>query len=58
MTYLQANLTNDGWSVTDTAGGTWWPNQEASEVIKSAADPAATAMMVCEHQPMRGEWRD
>jgi hypothetical protein len=53
--YAEENIS--GWSVIDPAGGRWWPSEEAEKEIEAAEDPAARAVMICDSEPARGEWR-
>ena len=46
-----------GWSVSDVAGGTWYPDADAEREIEASADPATTAERIAAEEPMRGEWR-
>ena len=55
---LIAELTDGKWTVRDTDGGRWWPNDAAAEEIDLADDPKQAAVAMCEAHPMTGEWRD
>ena len=55
---IEATETADGWKVTDSEGGIWWPSDEAAEEIESAEDPKAAALRICEAEPMRGTWKN
>ena len=46
----------DEWTVTDRAGGRWWPDDEAGKEIATSNNPEGTALRICIEQPMRGEW--
>jgi len=46
----------DGWRVIDSAGGIWWPSEEAAAEIEESSDPAALAVSICDARPMRGTW--
>ena len=52
-----AIATADGWSVADPAGGRWWPSEDAQAEIAAAPSPADAAVVMCDTDPMRGEWR-
>lgn len=43
--------------MVDPAGGVWWPGAEASAEIQQSIEPRATAVRICQAQPMRGTWR-
>lgn len=45
-------------TVLDTDGGRWWPSDEALAEIEASDDPEATALRICENEPMRGQWRN
>jgi hypothetical protein len=53
---LKAELLSDGWTVIDTDGGRWWPDNDAEKEILEADDPAAKAVEICDIDPSRGEW--
>ena len=55
---LSADLLTDGWTVVDAHGGRWFPAPDALVEIEAADDPAATAVEICEREPMRGTWHD
>ena len=57
MTDLTAETRDDTITVVDSEGGRWWPNEDAEAEIEAADDPEATAIRICESQPMRGVWR-
>jgi len=48
----------DTWTVTDTAGGVWWPSDDTAREIEEADDPEAAAVEICRTTPMRGVWHD
>ena len=54
---LTASLRNNTWTVTDSNGGVWWPNDPTAAEIAASTDAAATAVRICDTQPTRGEWR-
>lgn len=54
---LTAELRHDVWTVADSEGGRWWPNEAAAAEIAASADPAAAAVRMCDEQTDRGEWR-
>ena len=53
---LEAVEGNGTYGVRATAGGVWWPSEEAAEEIEAADNPAETALRICRDQPMRGKW--
>lgn len=46
----------DSWSVEDTDGGRWWPNEEGERLIQERGDDEAAAISVCDEFPLLGEW--
>lgn len=44
------------WTVSDEAGGRWWPDAAARLEIAASDDPAATAIAICASEPTRGRW--
>jgi len=58
ISHLTAEHLTDGWTVVDDRGGRWAPNYVASVEIDRADDPAAAAVAMCHHEPMRGTWAD
>lgn len=46
------------YTVLDTEGGRWWPNNEAIDEINSSDSPEQTALRICKEEPMRGHWID
>ena len=44
------------WSVRDSRGGVWWPDDAASSEIEASSDPAAEAVRICREAPYLGEW--
>jgi len=57
-THLTAEHLSDGWTVVDDRGGRWTPDLAASTEIDRADDPAAAAVAMCHHEPLRGTWAD
>jgi hypothetical protein len=55
-TTLRAERRHETWTVTDEAGGVWWPDADAEREIDAAADPAARAVEIADGAPMRGRW--
>jgi hypothetical protein len=55
---LIAEMRHKTWTVTDTEGGVWWPNDEASAQINAADNPEAEAVRIANTEPMRGTWVD
>jgi hypothetical protein len=55
---LIAEIRHKTWTVTDTEGGVWWPNDEASAQINAADNPEAEAVRIANTEPMRGTWVD
>ena len=55
---LYARLMDGKWTVEDTAGGIWWPNDAASAEIARASDPEQTTLDMCANDPMSGIWRN
>lgn len=53
---LTPELYSDGWCVSDSDGGRWWPDEEAQAEILAADDPGAAAVRMCDEEPMRGRW--
>ena len=55
-TTLVAERRDETWTVTDEAGGVWWPDADAEREIDAAADPAAAAVEIADAEPSRGRW--
>ncbi len=54
--HLNAILRHDAILVEDTDGGVWCPDREAAVEIAASADPMRAAVVMCDEDPMRGEW--
>lgn len=54
---LTAEFRDDSWTVVDSDGGRWWPDDETAEEIEASDDPAAEAVRICDTEPMRGTWK-
>ncbi len=55
-TTLVAERRPETWTVTDEAGGVWWPDADAEREIDAAADPGTRAVAICDEDPSRGRW--
>jgi len=55
-TTLRAERRHETWTVTDEAGGVWWPDADAEREIGEAADPGTRAVEIADREPMRGRW--
>tara|TARA_R110000751_G_scaffold41061_1_gene96703 strand:- start:138 stop:461 length:324 start_codon:yes stop_codon:yes gene_type:complete len=44
------------WSVRDSRGGVWWPNDDASAEIEADRDPATEAVRICREESFMGAW--
>lgn len=53
---LTAEVTRYSTYVRDAAGGLWYPDDETVDQIRSAKDPEAEALRICQEEPMRGTW--
>jgi hypothetical protein len=57
MTKLIAETASDTITIRDEDGVRWWPSDEALEEIEASDDAEATAVRICDEEPMRGEWK-
>ena len=55
-TTLRAERRHETWTVTDPAGGVWWPDADAEREIDAAADPGTRAVEIADRAPTRGRW--
>ena len=53
---LTAEQQHGEWAVRDSAGGVWHPDDDTAAEIAASEDPAATAVAICDAEPMRGTW--
>lgn len=54
---MQAEIRDGQYTVTDSDGGVWWPNEDAQKEIQDADAPEDAALALCLVHPMSGVWK-
>ena len=55
---MKAVKRGDDYRVIDTAGGVWFPDEDAQAEIRKHPNPPAKAVKICRDTPTRGVWCD
>lgn len=56
--YTYTAQERDGvWTVDDSRGGTWWPSEDAIDLIDRSSDPEGLAISLASEGVRFGEWR-
>ena len=54
---LTAEYIDNTWTVIDSEGGRWWPDEQTERNTGLSHDPAQFIVSICRDDPARGEWK-